>query len=50
MPAFYLKGRETSQLLINHEHYNNHCNIKTKNKELSLRKYQAKIQIISFPG
>lgn len=41
MPMFYLKGRESSQLLNNHKHYNNHCNVMRKNKWLSLRKYQA---------
>lgn len=36
-----LRGRESSQLLNNHEHYNNHCNVKRKNRWLSLRKYQV---------
>lgn len=38
----YIKGRESSQLLNKHEHYTNHCNVKRKNIQLSLRKYEFK--------
>jgi len=41
MHVFYIKARESSQLLNNHEHYNNHCNVKRKKRWLRLRKYEV---------